>query len=519
MNSEQLMKTASEIRQFKEGGNDSTYRARRSAIATSRRWTRIAFFGLVLAAAIASAQQGQPAPQAVKFKTLVSFDGTDGGNPYSQLVQGVDGQLYGTTAVGGANGGGNFFKLLPDGSPQILYSFCAQPNCADGYGAQLVLGPDGNFYGANGGGGNTAGGGTVFRISPAGELKTLYQFCSLPDCADGTNPLGLTLGIDGNFYGATGGGGTNPECACGTIFKLTTTGEVTTVYNLGIGQGAPVQFAPVIQATDGNLYGVTQGPPWGSVYKVTLAGVYTTLYNFCSQSNCSDGKLPQAPLIQASDGALYGTTLQGGNVVGDDSFGIVFKITLDGAFTVLHKFCSQPNCADGDNPDSGLIQGSDGSFYGTTPRVQGRGTIFRLTPSGKLTTLYSFDETVYDVFENPPLMQRTDGTFYGPEVYGGTANAQCAAGTCGGLFSLSVGLGPFVQTLPISGKVGDTVQILGNELTNAESVSFNGVPASFQAESETLISATVPAGATSGFVTVKGANSSLKSTARFQVRQ
>ena len=199
MNSKDLMKMTSEVRQNKEDGKDSIYSVRQSAIVTSQRCRRIAFLGLILAAAIASAQERQPTLNAVKFKTLVSFDGTDGGNPYSQLVQGIDGHLYGTTATGGANGGGNFFKLLPHGSVDILYNFCAQPNCADGSDPLwLVLGPDGNFYGTNCCQGNAAGGGTVFRITPGGELTTLYQFCSLPNCADGTNPVGMTLGIDGN---------------------------------------------------------------------------------------------------------------------------------------------------------------------------------------------------------------------------------------------------------------------------------------------------------------------------------
>src|SRR5579872_3530376 len=146
----------------------------------------------------------------------------------------------------------------------------------------------------------------------------------------------------------------------------------------------------LVQGTDGNLYGTTQyggKNDFGTVFRLSLSGTLTTLYSFCSQSQCVDGSLPDAGLVQGTDGNLYGTTFWGGT----QDQGTIFKITPSGSLTTLYSFCTLANCADGENPHAGLVQASDGNFYGTTSAggPTNSGVIFRITPGGKLTPLYS----------------------------------------------------------------------------------------------------------------------------------
>ncbi len=271
---------------------------------------------------------------AQTFTTLHSFDGTDGEDPVAGLVQATDGNLYGTTNQAGADGAGTVFKITPSGTLTTLYSFCSQnsesTDCTDGGypSAGLVQGTDGNFYGTTGArGANSYFGGTVFKITPTGTLTTLHEFCSQGasygnPCADGGLPLaGLVQGTDGNLYGTTEIGGANPCFA------------------------------------DSGGYGC------GTVFKITPGGTLTTLYSFDS----TDGALPEAGLIRATDGNIYGTTFYGGA----NGAGTVFKITPSGTLTTIYSSCSQSGgygepCADGGGPLVGLVQGTDGNFYGTT---------------------------------------------------------------------------------------------------------------------------------------------------------
>jgi uncharacterized repeat protein (TIGR03803 family) len=217
-----------------------------------------------------------------------------------------------------------------------------------------------------------------------------------------------------------------------------------------------------------------------------------------------DGCYPSSPLVQGKDGNLYGTA----SSCGENNGGTFFKITTGGTFTVLYNFCI--DCADGRGPAGGFVQALDGNFYGTTDGGLGDQdcTAFTMTPGGILTTLYTFDNPL-DIFP-VGLMQATNGTFYGATYYGGPDNV-------GTIFSLSTGLGPFAQTLPTSGKVGATVVILGNNLTGATSVSFNGKAAAFTVVNDTEIKASVPAGASSGTVTVSTLTGVLSSNVPFGV--
>ena len=458
------------------------------------------------------------AAPATTFNTLVSFHGTNGDEPeFVTLVQGTDGNLYGTTSFGGTNGEGTVFKITPAGTLTTLYSFCSQTGCTDGFNpyAGLVQATNGNFYGTTGSGGANGFGGTVFEITPAGTLTTLYSFCSQPSCTDGELPEArLVEATNGVLYGTTLDGG---AYGVGTVFKITTTGKLTTVYSFCSQPGCTDGYDPyagLVQATNGNLYGTTGSGgdnASGTIFEITPAGKLTTLYSFCSQTNCSDGTFPHAGLVQGSSGNLYGTTEYGGA----SNDGTVFKITLAGKLTTLYSFCSQTSCTDGEFPQDGLVQATSGNFYGTAEGggASNDGTIFEITPAGKLTTVYSFCSQASCTDGSLPfggLAQATSGEFYGT-THGGGANGD------GTVFSLSVRLGPFVETLPGAAAVGAEVQILGTNLHGATAVTFNGTPATFTVRSASLIMTHVPTGATTGTVQVTLPSGTLSSNVAFRV--
>jgi uncharacterized repeat protein (TIGR03803 family) len=469
-----------------------------------------ALFLLCAATAIASPAQ--------TFTTLVSFDRTDGAAPqFGPLVQGRDGNFYGTTSADGANATnvGTVFKITPSGTLTTLYNFCAQTNCTDGANpyAGLVLGTDGNFYGTTyAGGANGTNVGTVFKITPSGTLTTLHSF----DYTDGANPYaGLVQATDGNFYGTTSGGGAN---GLGTVFKITPGGTLRTLYSFAFGADGYSPEAGLVQATDGNFYGTTfyggNGGGNGTVFKITPGGTVTALHGFGG----FDGDSPAAGLVQATNGNFYGTTsYAGANCLNEFECGTVFKITPSGTLTTLYTFCSQTNCTDGYNPLAALVQATDGNFYGTTAyggdptcfAPYGCGTVFKITPTDTLTTPHSFNGTDGSA-PIAGLMQATNGNLYGT-TSGGGANG------VGTVFTLSVGLGPFVEALTYSGKVGKTIEFLGQGFTSTTTVSFNGHFASRTVVSGTYLTATVPSGATTGFVTVTTSGGTLKSNKIFRV--
>jgi uncharacterized repeat protein (TIGR03803 family) len=490
---------------------------------------------MILAAATASpAQDEQASPNVVKFKTLVNFEETNGEAPFSGLVQGTGGNLYGTAILGGTYNSGSVFKMTPSGALTVLYNFCAMSSCPDGANPSgLTLGTDGNFYSTSVGGGMN-GQGTIFKMTPNGALTTLYNFCSQPNCADVIlNDSGVVEGADGNFYGTTPyyGANNNSACVvfagypgCGTVFKITPAGAFTTIYSfcsLTSCADGGVPYSGLTAGSDGNLYGSTSAGGafgYGTIFKITRAGELTTLHSFGgTDGNC--GYLACAPLIQAANGSFYGTTIHGGTNPGAFS-GTAFEITSAGEFRTLYNFCSQANCADGQYPWE-IVQGADGNFYGVTGYggadscTFGCGTVFKLTPDGVLTTLHSFNGT--DGYFPLGFMHSTNGIFYGTTVGGGGTDLICPPWGCGTVFALSVGLGPFVQTLPTGGKAGEGIRILGTDLTGATSVCFDGRPAEFKVVSPTEIVAKVPAGATSGFVTVTTPTGTLKSNVPFYV--
>ncbi len=276
--------------------------------------------------------------------------------------------------------------------------------------------------------------------SHAQTLTTLYSFCSQPNCTDGEGPNGgLVQGSDGNFYGTTYGSPSGP----GTVFKISPSGTLTILYTFCSLQYCADGESPLsglVQGSDGNFYGTTneggtQGSSGGTVFRMTPNGVLTTLYRFCSQPNCSDGQYPTAPLVQGGDGNFYGTTSLGGA----HQNGTVFKITSNGTLTTLHSFSDE---IDGINPGTGLVQANDGSFYGATedggPNGPYGGTIFRITAAGALTTVYSFcsQPNCADGWGPSALVQASDGSLYGTTGLGGNNN-DCDHG-CGTVFKITL---------------------------------------------------------------------------------
>ncbi|MGB6744019.1 MAG: choice-of-anchor tandem repeat GloVer-containing protein [Terracidiphilus sp.] len=373
-----------------------------------------------------------PGPQiaAQTFTTLVSFDGTDGAYSTANLIQASDGNFYGTTSGGGANSDGSVFRITPSGALTTLYSFCSKSSCSDGANplGGLIQASDGNLYG-------TTELGTVFKITLSGTLTTLGG-------TGGLDPLaGLIQGKDGNLYGVTARGGANTctlrpgyRVSCGTVFKITPGGTVTTLASFNQASGfAP--SSPLIQATDGNFYGTApEGgatyPGLGTVYKITPSGTLTVLHSF----DGADGEKSFAALVQGSDGNLYGTTSFGGSNA--NYSGTVFKITLSGTLTTLHSF----DGPDGSGAEAGLIQGTDGNFYGTTSGFgfNNLGTVFKITPSGALTVLHSFDGADGQL-SYASLVEGSNGDLYGTTEFG--ANTACSEG-CGTIFRLSGNLAP-----------------------------------------------------------------------------
>jgi uncharacterized repeat protein (TIGR03803 family) len=423
------------------------------------------------------------------YTDMFNFDGIHGNYPTGTgvLAQGRDGNLYGTTYLGGANEYGEVFKITPSGMLTVLYSFNYESLQGTNPFSGLTLGWNGSFYGTTENGG-TNDCGTIFKVANE-SLTTLYSFaCG----ADGAYPSAPPIqGIDGHFYGTT---------SWGTAYKITAAGAFTLLASLTGGS-----TASLLQGTDGNLYGTTGdsgSTADGSVFRLTPKGIVTVLYEF----DVTHGADPYAAVIQGRDGNLYGTAHQGGVL----NEGVVFKLTPRGNITVLHSFPDPNFPNDGYYPIAGLLQATDGNFYGlTTAGGIGNGVLFQITPAGAYSILYMLDGAYGFNPESTPV-QHTNGKIYGLATGGGTLGE-------GVVYSVDLGLAPFVRLVSTSGKAGKTVEILGQGFTGTTAVSFNGTAATFRVFSNTYLTAIVPPDATTGPVTVTTPSRMLTSNQPFRV--
>jgi uncharacterized repeat protein (TIGR03803 family) len=396
------------------------------------RWTRRLFPMAILVTGLLGGAGRVVAQETVLWNFCVNSSCTDGDFPDGGLIADGAGNLYGTTEAGGANGQGSVFEIPVGGGLRTLYSFCAQQGCPDGaapYGGALVFDSRGNLFGTTYSYGK--GGGTVFELSPAGggawTFNTLYKFCSLPKCADGQYPNGqlAILGLN-KLVGTTTGGH-------GVLFQLLQTQPnvwtETVVYRFCSRVNCADGSDPTGLSVDrvGNLYGTTRGGGahnGGTVFEIPLNGAQAVLYSFCPVAGCADGLAPTGGVILAN-GLLYGTTEDGGangkgtlyslhqgvetvlhnfgvgldgtlpvstlvdslgNLYGTTSSGgahnggTVFEIPFNGAETVLYSFCGLANCLDGSSPQFGPLLFLNGHLFGTTTgggRYNG-GTVFQI---------------------------------------------------------------------------------------------------------------------------------------------
>lgn len=410
---------------------------------------------------------GSPPVQQTNTVTILhsSGDGTvanDGLDPNANLIQGSDGFFYGTSSNGGSAGDGAVYEITPAGRVVILHSFGDGSVPSDGLAPKggLVQGLDGNFYGVTSLGGSSSLG-TVYKITPGGAVTILHNFGDGTVNPDGANPYAtLVQDTAGNLYGTTQAGGSSSQ---GTAFEITTQGALTILHNFGSVTNDGLVPNGLIQGTDGNLYGTTQqgGTAGVGTFFEIRQGDIIIIHNFGDGSVTNDADDPTAGVIQGSDGNFYGTS-NGGGAAGN---GTVFKATVEGAVTILHSFGDGTVPMDGANPFAGLIQDRNGNFYGTTYDAgsNGRGSLFKITPQGILTILHEFgDGSVNNDGASPVagLVQGADTNFYGTTTAGGAAGE-------GTVFKLTPGIPELTSASSVSGTASlpFTYQVTTSSLT------------------------------------------------------
>jgi uncharacterized repeat protein (TIGR03803 family) len=374
--------------------------------------------------------------------TIHSFAGTDGREPLAGLLLGGDTNFYGTTSRGGTgvtNPAGTVFRMTPAGDVTTLYTFDFQLTGDSPY-AGVIDGGDGKLYGTTRGTGAYLG--NVFRVG-SGFLD-LHAFSGFFFGNDGSHSeAGLVLGDDGKLYGTTSDGGAQN---IGTVFRIGTDGSGYAIVHsftgfLGTATGATPRGG-LVKGGDGNFYGTTNGGgssgSFGTVFQITPMGSVTTIHAFAG----TDGSFPSGTLIRASDGKLYGTTSNGGA----HGNGTVYRLATDGTgFTTLHSF----DLAAGEGSGtSGVIEAGDGNFYGTTASggASFLGTVFVVTPDGGFATKKSFAVSPSDGWSpRGSLVQGADGYLYGTTFSGGSGTGTCAGG-CGTVFKVLPGVPPTSTT-------------------------------------------------------------------------
>jgi uncharacterized repeat protein (TIGR03803 family) len=503
-------------------------------------------------------------PSAATLKVLYKFP-FDGGGPsgyshgkvlYSELIQGGDGNFYGTTVNGGSGtcsdgfgveGCGTIFRITPAGKQTVVYSFTYDSKTNTAVNGLypvggLVQGKDGNLYGTASGGGDpkgfcngyALGCGTIFKITPKGKFTLLHQF---EGNTEGAIPLGrLIQASDGKLYGTTNQGGlVQGFYNQGTIFSITSSGAFSTVH---LFDGVHVldgrnPYAGLTQGRDGAFYGTTTlggTDGAGTVFRFSKSGGVTVLHSFVHNVNppsYPEGALPTAPLIQASDGRFYGAATTGGTKANVNNGGTLFRITPKGVFTKLWDFNPNGNY-DGWYPQGGLIQATDGNLYGTTANagtgdcLSGYlcGSVYQLTSAGAVTQMAAFQDAKDGRSPLSSPLQGTDGTLYITNSSGPYVGSHDGGGTIVQIDNALPKPKPvIVKFSPTSGPVGQGVTISGEHFVGTKKVAFNGTAAAFTVKSTSVLTAIVPSGASTGPITVTNAGGSATSKGIFTVKR
>lgn len=452
------------------------------------------------------------------YEVLGSFQ-KPGTQVVAPLVQHSDGNFYGVAAAGGAFDLGSIFRLTPAGVLTTLYSFAGPEG--SGPAAKLVEGADLALYGtAASGGGN--GFGVVFKITTAGVFTKLVDFTGAAGAARGSVPHALMRHADGNFYGVTQAGGSGGG---GTIFQMTAAGAVTTLLNFTGNAGARPGSEPLgpLVASGNLLYGVTKlggAAGVGVIFEISTTGAWRSLGEFSGTAGTRSGSNPSGGLLLNTDGALYGTAEFGGT----NGFGTAFKITtaVTPVYTVLRHFADLT----GSQPAGALARDAAGVLYGTTVNggTNGLGTVYKLTTAGVHTLLASFTGEIGATSGSAMrggLVAGTDGLFYGVTSSGGPGNLGAAfkittTGTFTPLANLSLNPGWTPSGAPVASGTGNLLFPVaaggasggGNLMSVATSGTISVVAALGGALGSTQDGALLSSGANFYGVTAKGGASS-----------
>jgi len=499
---------------------------------------------IVAALALALAIAGIAIPaQAQTYTPLYTFGTVEGSpdlGPVGPLVLAQNGNLYGTTNWNQSN----IYSITTGGAETLLWQSgegsgdsCEwQPGTYFPPSSGMTLGADGLLYGTCAvWGGNETYSGVIYKYDPSqgqNGITVVYSFPS--NGCDEYLPNPLTLGTDGNLYGTTFGCSASSTDPLGSVFKFNPTTNVLTTLHTFEGKSSndgAQPTGPLALGSNGDFYGTTyeggisSGSSGGTVYSITTKGKIKILYSFNTFADSTSGTEPSAGVIEGNDGNFYGTTFAGGT----SSQGTIFKITPAGKLTYLHNF--NESVDNNGFPVWPLTLGSDGNMYGSTPNCNGGGcsveSLFEIATKVKegvytYTDLFNFNDvgcdgyTVDGCTPRSALVQLPNGTFYGVTANGGGNQGLGTYGQ-GVFYSLNTGLKPFVSLQFPLGTEGTLLGIFGQGFLTgpATAVSFNGKAATFTVASDTYMTATIPSGASKGYVTVAEPSGTLQSNIKF----